>query len=266
MTDDQKVEFEAQGCLVLDAALNPDELEQVRLAFDRAAETDGLDDLPNRDDRFIHLAEHPATFPAVHRILSDDLQVRSLSGTVIPSGAPGRGWRREVASLLGVHHALSTLSVQITIHLDDVPERGTCISVVPGSHRFRPDLAFPDIAHIEEMPHHVALRVKAGAAVLLHGNLWQARTRNQSDASQRLLEITYVHCWMRQALPELSEQAIEVIASSHNLSQLFGIDADETNAQGYWGRRVEGYAPSTGLPERRFSELKVVGKGTAPNS
>ena len=266
MTDDQKVEFEAQGYLVLNGVFDPDELEQMRLAFDRAAESDGLDDLPNRDDRFIHLAEHPAIFPAVHRILSDDLQVRSLKGTGIPSGAPGRGWRREVGGLLGVHHALSTLSVQVTIHLDDVPERGACISVVPGSHRFRSDLAFPDIAHIEEMPHRVGLQVKAGAALLLHGNLWQARNRNRSDASLRLLEITYVHCWMRQALPELSPQVVEGIAPSHNLSQLFGIDVDETHAQGYWGRRVVGYASSTGLPERRFSELKVVGKGVTPNS
>ena len=62
--------------------------------------------------------------------------------------------------------------------------------------------AFPEIARIEEMPHHVALRVKAGAAVVLHGNLWQAQTRNRSETPQRFLAYSYVHCWMRQALPE----------------------------------------------------------------
>jgi hypothetical protein len=68
---------------------------------------------------------------------------------------------------------------------------------------------------------------------------------------------------MRQALPGLSPYATAVVSSTHNLSQLFGIRNTARNASWYWGRKIEGYPSSTGLPERRFSELSVVGKGAA---
>lgn len=265
MTEEQRIQYEAQGYIVVDKVFDPDELSQARAAFDRIEKDGGLDDLPNRDDLFIYLAEHPILFPVVHRIIGDSVQVRSLRGMRVAPGSAGRGWHREVSGVLGVYHPASTFSVQAFLFLDDTPEAGACLTVVPGSYRFKSDLPFPDITCIEEMPHHIALRVKAGTAVVLNGNLWQARTRNRSGAPQRLLEYTYVHCWMRQALPDLSPHATGVASSSHNLAQLFGIRSAEMNANWYWGRRVEGDSPSTGLPERRFSELKVVGRGT-PNT
>ncbi len=266
MTEEQKAAYEAQGYLVVEEAFDPGELDRVRTAFDRAAEDGGLDELLNRDDLFIHLAEHATIFPVVHRIVGDDVQLRSLQGTAIAPGGAGRGWRREVVGMLGVHHPASTLCVQVIFHLDDAAEDGACIAAVPGSHRFKPDLAFPEITYIEEMPHHVVLRAKAGTAVVLHGNLWQARLRNRGDTPQRLLAYSYVHCWMRQTLPDLSEQAMEVATATHNLAQLFGLVVSHRDAKGYWGRKVEGYPSSTGLPQRRHSELKVVGKGIAPNT
>ena len=203
--------------------------------------------------------------PAVHRIVGDDVQVRSLRGVKVGPQGAGRGWHREVAGMLGVHHPASTLCVQVFIPLDDAPEDGASIAAVPGSHRFKPDLPFPDITHIEEMPHHVVLRTRAGTAVILNGNLWQARTHNRSDAPRRFLEYTYIHCWMRQTLPDLSPHATEVASSSHNLAQLFGIRMDKQDAKWYWGRRVEGYPPSGGMPDRRFSALKVVGREVKGN-
>lgn len=265
MTEKQKVQYEAQGYLVIDEVFDQDELNRTQMAFDQAAENEGLDDLPNRDELFIHIAEHPILFPVVHRIVGDNVQLRLLQGLQIAPDSAGRGWHREVASITSVYHPTSTLSVQVFFHLDDVPKDGAYIAAVPGSHRFKSDLPFPDITYIEEMPHHVLLPVKAGTAVVLHGNLWQARLRNRSRMPQRLLVYTYIHCWMRQALPDLALHATEVASSSRNLSQLFGIRTTQMDAAWYWGRKVEGYPSSTGLPERRFSKLSVVGKGTSAN-
>jgi ectoine hydroxylase-related dioxygenase (phytanoyl-CoA dioxygenase family) len=141
--------------------------------------------------------------------------------------------------------------------------------VVPGSHRFKsdlpfPDLPFPDITYIQDMPHAVALPTQAGTVAILHGNLYQARTRNLSDVSQRFLDLTYVHCWMRHALPKLSQHAIDYIGASPNLSQLFAL-RDVTHASRYWSGQLEGYSPSNGLPDRQFSPLTVVGRGHEPN-
>ena len=136
MTEAQKIEYEAQGYLVLEGGLDSGELAEFRTAFDRVSEDDSLEDLPNGDDRFIHLALHPTFFPIVHRILSDDVQIRTLCGRVYTPGNEGMEWRREVAGLLGVAHEASTLCVQVHIHLDETPDNGTFIAVVPGSHRF----------------------------------------------------------------------------------------------------------------------------------
>ena len=264
MTDAQRLDFEAQGYLVLNT--HADTLACLQTAFDRAAQHDRLYDLPNQDSAFIHLAEHPDFFPTVYHILSDDLQLRSTTGLYLPPDSPGRGWHREVASLLGVHHPTSTLCVQVFFHLDDGPQDDALLTVVPGSHRFKSELQFPAITYIEDMPHSVTLPAVAGTAVIVHGNLWQARRRNRGNATQRLLELTYIHCWMRQALPPLSPEAREIVLASHNLSQLFGLKDDITQASSYWHLRIEGYPTSNGLPERRFSPLKVVGKGTVPNT
>lgn len=136
--------------------------------------------------------------------------------------------------------------------------------VVPGSHRFKSDVPFPKITYIKEMPHAVTLPVGAGTVVVLHGNIWQARTRNESNDAQRFINVTYAHCWMRHALPELSTHALEVIDTSTNLQQLFAV-RDVTQAGGYWAGQLEGYADEVGLPKRRFSPLKVVGRETVPN-
>lgn len=260
MTDQQRIDFEAQGYLTL--SLEDEELNALKAAFDQAGES--LDDLPNQDDAFIFLAEHADIFPIVHTILSDEVQLRCIRGFVQSPDSSGRGWHREVAGLLGVDHALSTLSVQVIIQLDEAPDDGSCLMVVPGSHRFKSDLAFPDITYITDMPHAIALPKAAGTISILHGNLWQARTRNQSAVTQRFLDVTYVHCWMRHVLPKLSEQAEDVIRQSQNLCQLFAV-RDVTQAAGYWSGQLEGYPEATGLPNRRFSPLKVVGRGTVPN-
>jgi len=261
MTEQQRIDFEAQGYLCLN--INSDNLASLLTAYDQSQ--NHLDDLPNQDDIFIHLAEHPDIFPSLHRILSDQIQLRSMTGFTLSPNSPSRGWHKEVAGLLGVQHDLSTVCVQVFIHLDDGPEDGAHLMAVPGSHRFKSDLPFPDITYIEEMPHAIKLPSTAGTVAILHGNLWQARTRNQSNAHQRFLNLTYTQCWMRPALPELSLQTLETISASPNLSQLFAL-RDVSNASGYWHGNFEGYSESSGLPERKFAELTVVGKGHISNT
>ena len=262
MTELEKNQYEAQGYLILEDALDAPALDCTRQAFDAAED---LEDLPNQNPIFIHLAEHDAFFPLVHRIIGDVVQLRFIRGNRIAPNDPGQAWQKGTAGMLGVHHALSTVSVEVVVHLDDVTETSACDCVVPASHRFKSDLPLPDVDVIEEMPHSVPLLAKAGTAVLSHANIWKARTRNQGDTAQRSIVYTYNHCWMRQALPDLSPEAVDTIAGSHNLSQLFGIDPDVSHASKYWSRSVEGYPASKGLPDRKFAERKVVGQGVKPN-
>ena len=262
MTEQQKIDYEAHGYLILEDAIDAPALDRTRQAFDAAQD---LEDLPNQNPIFIHLAEHDAFFPHVHRVIGDVVQLRSISGNRIASNDPGQAWQKGTEGMLGIHHALSTVSVEVAIHLDDVTETSACVCVVPASHRFKSELPLPALSAIEEMSHHVPLYVKAGTAILSHANIWKARAQNRRDFAQRTLVYTYNHCWMRQALPDLSPEAKDTVTSSHNLSQLFGIGPDIGNASGYWSRKVEGYPSSTGLPERKYAGLNVVGQGVKPN-
>jgi hypothetical protein len=262
MTEQQQIDYEGQGFLVVEDALGADELETISAAFDAASSVDALEDLPNRDDCFLHLAEHPILFPLVHGIMSDDLALRSLGGLSLTPSNAANGWHRPVASMLGVHHPASNMYVQLFISLDDCCADSGCIAVVPASHRFKADLPFPDINSIEEMPHHLPLRLRAGSAVILHGNLWRARLHHRAAATLRLLEYAYVHCWMRQALPDLSPQTRDAIAATGNLASLFGIQSDRR----YWDGELTGYPSSIGLPKRAYSPLSGVGYGTQPNT
>ena len=261
MTDQQRIDFEARGYLILEKALPGSELDEARRPFDAAPD---LSELPNHDSIFIHLSQHAGFFPHVHRIIGDVVQLRSITGSLIVPGDSGCGWHRAPASMLGVHHPLSTVGVVTVLHLDPTADDDACVAVVPGSHRFRSELSIPDVDRIEEMPHAVRLNAAPGTVLLLHANIWQARLPN-ATGTRRSLTYVYNHCWMRQALPALQSDAQGAIAASHNLSQLFGIGPDLSRATGYWSRSVEGYPSSHGLPERKFSELKVVGQGVKPN-
>jgi hypothetical protein len=238
-------------------------LRRTRAAFDRAAEAGALGDLANQDEVFIALAEHDVIFPVVHRIIGDVIQLRSIRGERIASGDDGCGWRNDMAGVLGVDHSKSTLTTQVVICLDD-PDDGSRLSVVPGSHRFRPEVQLPQVEAIGEMPHQVPISALAGSAVVLHGNIWQARTAYGSNVS-RFVRYTFNHCWMRQDLPDLLPEARKTISASHNLCQLFGVDRGVSTPGRYWDRQVEGYPMSEGLPDRAFSELTVVGKSVDSN-
>ena len=261
MREQQQIDYEGQGFLVVEGALSADEIQSIGAAFETAASVEALDDLPNQDNAFIHLAEHPILFPIIHGIMSDDVAVRSLKGMSMDPGAEGRGWHREVASMLGVNHTTSNMCTQLFVFLNDCGEEDGGLTIVPSSHLFKADTPFPDITRIEDMPNHLPMRLKAGSALILHGNMWQARMRHEGESGLRWLEYAYIHCWMRQALPELSSRARATMESTGNLAVLFGV----TPERRYWDATVTGYSSSNGLPTRRYSPLSSVGKGIEPN-
>ena len=265
MTKSQQAEYESQGWLLIKQCLSDIELSDLRSAFEQV-EGNVLDDLPNSHDVFIHLAAHASALPIIHRIIGDNIQLHSLEGMKCRPGEVGTGWKRNVAGILGIDHPNSNVMVQTLFYLDDISKDSGAVLAVPGSQRFKSELPIHGVSRNEDMPHSVSVTPQAGDALILHGNLWQARTANRSDRAIRWLRYDYIHCWMRHALPALSEHAEEVASQTHNLSQLFATSLPHTSASGYWGRELEGFPPSGGLPERKFSELCVVGREHQPNS
>ena len=74
-----------------EAALSADELESIGALIDEAVAVDALHNLPNQDDAFIHLAEHPILFPIIHGIMSDDVALSNHTIGVNSSVFPSQG-------------------------------------------------------------------------------------------------------------------------------------------------------------------------------
>jgi phytanoyl-CoA hydroxylase len=254
--DSQKARaaYDAQGFVYMPGALQGDLLEQVQAAFERAAEKKALPDLLNQDDVFLDLVDHPAWFSVVRVVVGDDVQLRYIRGGVVqPNTDSGSGWHCDLSGLNGVYLPDSVIMTKLFVYLQDVPENGACLALVPGSHRYDLGHPLPDIDTHEAMPHHTKMVVKAGDAVLMNGYTWHARFHNQSIVPRQVIESSYIHAWMKNQyqFDDFSPRLQKRILASHNRRQLFGVPTPEapnsknsaTPGQSDWQRRLEDGPP-----------------------
>src|SRR5947207_4494192 len=136
MTDQQRIEFEANGFLVIPNALSSQELSDVRSAADaveakwRADVTLGgqRSDVLNQvlgpieyDDRLLELLWQPKVFPLVRAILGDDVSMIDNDYFITPprTSKTHAHWHHDVG-MRGVYHPRSILMVKVFYLLSDV--------------------------------------------------------------------------------------------------------------------------------------------------
>lgn len=213
--DAQRLFFEAQGYLMLPGVLRADEVATLRAAGDDAeARFQRLPELPGcrmpefleieaileYHPAFLALAEHPRILPLVRALLGADLALLDHAYYITPPGGvvTGKAWHTDVGSrLYGVYHPRSIVMVRVMVTLEDVVPDGGATLVLPGSHRFTPEVAVPRVEVPEEMPNCVALACVAGSAYLFNGNLLHCPGNNRSAVTRRVLLFNYGHRWMR---------------------------------------------------------------------
>src|SRR5690349_5094572 len=108
VTDEQRIQFEANGFLILPEALSPPELPGVR------AETLEQVQAPiEYDDRLLALLWHPRVFPLVRALLGEDVSMIDNDYFITPPRTPRThaGWHHDVG-LRGVYHPRSTMMVK----------------------------------------------------------------------------------------------------------------------------------------------------------
>jgi ectoine hydroxylase-related dioxygenase (phytanoyl-CoA dioxygenase family) len=213
MNDAQRIEYEANGFLVIPNALSSAELEVVRAAADRAEETWRSD--PTRlgarsevlnqvqapieyDPALLNLLWHPSTFPLVREIVGDDVQMIDNDLFITPPRTPRThaGWHHDVG-MRGVYHPRSTMMVKVFFLLTDVKARSGGTAMIPGSHRFEQDFKFPSVEDPLDMPGAVQMTGDAGTAYLFNGRVYHCATNNESDVSRKVLIYNYGHFWMK---------------------------------------------------------------------
>jgi ectoine hydroxylase-related dioxygenase (phytanoyl-CoA dioxygenase family) len=83
------------------------------------------------------------------------------------------------------------------IPLEDVAADGGATLILPGSHRFPPEVEIPKVAIPEDMPGAVPLACKAGSAYFFNGHLHHSPSNNRGSRIRRMLLFNYGHRWMR---------------------------------------------------------------------
>jgi phytanoyl-CoA hydroxylase len=248
MTDEQRLSYETNGFLVIPNALSPEELTTVQAAAGRAeavwrADTSRLGMRnPNLeqvqapieyDDVLLDLLVHPKVFPIVRELLGEDVSMIDNDLFLSPPHTKSHAhWHHDVG-MGHIYHPRSTLMVKVFYLLTDVPEGGGGTAILPGSHRFPLDFAYPKVENPDAMPGAVCMTYPAGTAYLFNGRCYHAALNNRTEVTRRVLIYNYGHFWMKIWQGYEPSEALKAKAKTRVMRQLLGIgDAYGTSLAG----------------------------------
>lgn len=198
----QRAQWEAEGYLVFENAIQGDDLGRLQVAFDYwadACKAEWLDrveageaaatfyDIPNpfeKDPIFIDIVDYPSYYGALMEFTDDDLillapQVR----TVAPWPVSYTGWHPDVPQSNPLH-------IKVQIYVNDVPSGCGEFAYVPGSHQ--PDAGpYTRPMRQESMPGHKTFPGKAGTAIMFNSYGWHVSMDNRSDVPRKSVILIY---------------------------------------------------------------------------
>ena len=241
-TPEELTAFEKTGYLIRERMFTGEHLQKLRASTDRlfANEVD-LDErktrerswgailryLEDKDPVFLDLIQYEPILSVARAMMGPMVRLRGLSARI--------SWPGEEVQSTPIHQHLrvNTLPrppwfsephvLDALIYLDDLDDDTGPVSVVPGSHRWTD--REPPYQHYEPLEDEVVLRLPAGSAVLMHGNVWH-RAYPTLRARRRMLILGYTPCWLRRSPhgspPEvrLSDALLE--DASEELRELLG--------------------------------------------
>ena len=214
--------LEEQGYLIRENLFVGKALSDLRDALDRLEEREAekrdraMEDkkswgfipryLMDKDEVFLNLLKFEPTLSIARAMMGPLVRLRGLSARI---SYPGNGrlhqttWHQHLRVIsnplppwFSRPHCIDTL-----IYLDDLNEKTGAVTLMPGSHNWL-DREAPrkgtDSETYEPIEGEVELRVKAGSAVLIHGNLWHRALPTVSQ-KRRMLILSYTPTWLRKS-------------------------------------------------------------------
>lgn len=201
-TPAQRKQWEDEGYLVFENAIEGDELRRLQGAFDYWAEQckpawlDRIEageaaatfyDIPDpfaKDEIFVDIIDHPSYYGCLMAFTDDDLillgpQVR----TVPPCPVGYSGWHPDVGHDNPLH-------IKVQIYVNDVePGRGE-FAFVPGSHK--PDAGpYSRPKYQGQMPGHKRFTGTAGTAIMFNSYGWHTAMDNHTDTPRKSIILIY---------------------------------------------------------------------------
>ena len=235
MTPEQRESFDANGYVMIENAIEGEDLERVQEVFlEGQAETRakweadgcprGFFDIPNvleRDDIFLDLMHYKSTFPVMEEVIGPDIQLMGIQArTYPPNPTSYTNWHKDCPPWSHPQYALKS---KLFYYLFDVVEDGGCTSFVPGKHQSIEDI--PKYETPEEMPGHVKMTAKAGTAVIFDTRLWHTAMTNVSANPRVCLIYNYVPFWFKQYAGTIEQaQRLDERVTDPMRRQLLGLE------------------------------------------
>lgn len=235
MTEDQLLQFQAQGFLHVPGVVSGAMLARLRAAFEAAAHRYADQwpasspllyfDIPqplDQDDVFVDLADIPTLFPLLLAIIGPDIQLLQAQARLWrpgPSHTPD--WHSDLEGIRGINLGQTT-NFHLKVHFypwDLAPDQG-CLAFLPGSHRFADGGERPGLSQASDSPAIRRIVPKAGDAVVFNTHLLHMALDNRSQEVRRSLIYSYSHFWVKGAVSGAPKD-LERLAATPQRRQLF---------------------------------------------
>ena len=212
-TAEQQKQWDDEGYLVFEKAIQGDDLKRLQDAFDHwsaICKEDWLNrietgensstfyDIPDpfaKDEIFIDLVDHPSYYGTLMSFTNDQLillgpQVR----TVPPWPISYTSWHPDVPLSNPLH-----IKVQIYVH-DVLPKSGE-FAFVPASHK--PSSGpYPKVRRPSSMPGYKAFPSKAGTAIVFNSYGWHTSMDNHTNVARKSIILIYEKSTPKRISPD----------------------------------------------------------------
>lgn len=194
----EKEQLDRMGFIVLPDIMDADWLARLRLAFEadepsepttKQTGTRHPEDLIRKDDAFDGVYTHPKLLAVVHHILHRAFRVSALAGR---DPLPGFGLQGLHADWPFRAHYEPYYAVTALWLLDDFTATNGATRLIPGSHLWKRPLPKSMQQPNTNHPEQQIVIAKAGSVLAFNGHLYHSGTRNESNLSRRVLQLTYV--------------------------------------------------------------------------
>ena len=222
LSNSQTAQLDQLGYVVLPDVMDADWLARLRNAFEAADEKPSANstekqsgtrhpaDLIRKDAAFDAVVTHPKLLAAVHHILRRAFRVFALAGRDPLPGYGQQGLHTDW--MFRAPHEQNYAATALWL-LDDFTLANGATRLIPGSHLWdRPlpkALQQPTANH----PDQQIVTAKAGSVLVFNGHLYHSGTRNDSNLSRRVLQLTYIAREVAQ-FPQAPENLPERLSSA----------------------------------------------------
>ena len=233
LTDEHLVFFDDQGYLVVDGAIEENELPHVQEEFYRVEEATREDwqralaenvtyrpyrmcetahvvaPIATHGDVFLDLLEHPRTIGITEKLMGPDMEMHDNALHVKPANSKSHtvwhkderrwdfdpaDWTEEDKKLWASAGACDTPFMKVKIFFFvEDVDEATAPFSVVPGSHKAETDVVPQYENLEDMPDHVKLIGKAGDALLWNGRIWHTAMDNTGTQARRMLLYNYRH-------------------------------------------------------------------------